>query len=241
MKKNITVALLCLLCIMFSSCSSETVLTTTKTVSSTTKSTIALEEKTENKTSEKNTTSASTNKIEPSSKASAAKITTTAKNNTAANTTKPTKKTSAASDKNQPQKQTRKQTTTKETEKSSSFTCSITIECTYILSNMTELKAGHEDYVPNDGYFVKKTSVTCSDKDTVFDVIQSVCSKNGLKLSYSGTSSKYITGINNIDEKDCGKQTGWVYTVNGKSPSTSVSKYVLSEGDNIHFYFTNSN
>lgn len=118
--------------------------------------------------------------------------------------------------------------------------CYITVECTEILSHMASLKAGHEAYVPADGYFMQMTKISLNGKDTVYDILKSACSQKGLRLhtqssSYGGV---YVAGIANIDEKDCGKQSGWLYKVNGKSPSVSCSKYTVSGSDQIVFTYT---
>ncbi len=150
-------------------------------------------------------------------------------------------------------KTTAKQTTTKKAENktttkkpakttvtttSSSVTCSIEIECKQILNNMDKLKAGHEDFVPDNGIIMSTHTVTVDNGDTVYDVLKSACTNNGVTInSQKSVYGTYIKGLNNIDEFDCGKQSGWVYTVNGSSPPKSCDKYIVSQGDSIVFSF----
>lgn len=47
----------------------------------------------------------------------------------------------------------------------------------------------------------------------------------------------YIEGIGYIYEFDCGDMSGWLYYVNGKSPSVGCSLYYLKSGDEILFYY----
>ena len=46
-----------------------------------------------------------------------------------------------------------------------------------------------------------------------------------------------MVGINNLDEKDCGSASGWMYKVNGTVPMTSCGKYKMDSGDNLVFYY----
>ena len=156
--------------------------------------------------------------------ATAKATTTTTTTATAATTAKTTKKAAASTAKNN---------TTKALP-----CCYITIECKSILDNTDKLKEGHEDYVPSNGIILKKTKCTFKNGASVWDILQEVCSNNSVKLTTKNTTfGTYVSGINNLDEFDCGKQSGWVYTVNGKSPPVSCSKYTVSDGDTIVFKY----
>jgi len=132
------------------------------------------------------------------------------------------------------------QTTPKTTKKPESTvsTCTLTIECTAVLDNMSSLKAGHEKYVPDDGYILSNKKMTVSKGDTVYDVLKEACSENGIRLTASNsTFGIYVSGINNIDEKDCGKNSGWTYWVNGNMPMVTCGKYTVNNGDEIKFSY----
>ena len=119
------------------------------------------------------------------------------------------------------------------------ITCTISIECAEILDHMDSLKAGHEGFIPSDGVILNTYSVTAKAPATVYDLLKAACSENDIKLTEQKTLyGTYIAGINNIDEKDCGAQSGWTYTVNGKYPSKSCDKYKLSNGDKVVFKYT---
>ena len=69
--------------------------------------------------------------------------------------------------------------------------------------------------------------------------LSSVCSSNGVSLKYQ--SKSYIQAIGGLAEKDCGGSSGWMYRVNGETPNKGASKYTLSDGDRIEWYYvTNS-
>lgn len=133
-------------------------------------------------------------------------------------------------------KKTVKTTTTSTT--SSSITCSIEIECKKVLNNMDNLKAGHEEFVPTDGIIMSTRTVTIDNGDTAYDALKEACSKSGVTINaQNSVYGIYVKGFNNIDEFDCGKQSGWVYTVNGSSPPKSCDKYTVSQGDSIIFSY----
>lgn len=114
--------------------------------------------------------------------------------------------------------------------------CTIEIRCDTILNNMGNLTAGKEGYVPSSGTILGTTQVTFYEGETVFDVLQRVCSSAGIQLEYSWTpiyDSYYIEGINHLYEFDCGNESGWMYKVNGWFPNYGCSSYDLQDGDTI--------
>ena len=76
----------------------------------------------------------------------------------------------------------RKQTTQKHTTKrhttpqSKTVTCTITVECKNIHKHMSQLKSGHERFVPNDGYIIHTESRTVDRGSTAYDVLKLACS-----------------------------------------------------------------
>lgn len=130
-------------------------------------------------------------------------------------------------------------TTKKQTTTSSTITCTVTVECKSILKNTDKLADGHAPYVPSDGYFINSCTVTLDNGSSAYDAVQLACNKQGVHMTTVNSGyGKYVKGFNNIDEKDCGSQSGWLYFVNGSSPSKSCSKYKLSNGDNVVFSYT---
>lgn len=122
---------------------------------------------------------------------------------------------------------------------SSEINCSITIECKSILDNMDDLKKGHESYVPKNGIMLNNYKTTLKSKSTVYDLFKKACNDKGITYTAKDTMySVYIVGINNIDEKDCGKDSGWMYSVNGSYPNVSVDSKKLKDGDKVVFTYT---
>lgn len=255
MKKFSAILLFIIMCITFFGCSADktelkdsqitAVQSTIKaeTTSDTNNSTsvIKADDTTQSSESSKNKTDKSrlTTKSSASTKNASNSRTTKAseKNTEKTSTSKnPTKNKSSTA-----QSTTKKKTTTtkKQTTTSSTITCTVTVECKSILKNMDKLADGHAPYVPSDGYFINGCTVTLANGSSAYDAVQLACNKQGVHMTTVNSGyGKYVKGFNNIDEKDCGSQSGWLYFVNGSSPSKSCSKYKLSNGDNVVFSYT---
>lgn len=128
----------------------------------------------------------------------------------------------------------------RETEKQS-VTVTIEVTCKNALAYESTTQNGEELNLnlPKSGYIIETESLTLEKGATVFDALSSVCSSNGVSLKYQ--SKAYIQAIGGLAEKDCGGSSGWMYRVNGESPMKAASKYTLSDGDRIEWYYvTNS-
>ena len=119
--------------------------------------------------------------------------------------------------------------------------CTVTVECSTVLEHMDDLKSGKADIVPPDGVLLPETTVSFSEGDTVFDVLQRVCRAQGLHMESTWTpayNSAYIEGIGNLYEFDCGELSGWMYSVNGVWPDYGCSGYTLHDGDTVVWSYT---
>ena len=60
----------------------------------------------------------------------------------------------------------------------------------------------------------------------------------GLSINAHGSSyGTYVAAIGGLAEKQYGGTSGWMYSVNGVTPMTACSNYVLSNGDNVVWYY----
>lgn len=129
-------------------------------------------------------------------------------------------------------------TKVKKKKKTDTVTCTVTVECKSILDHMDDLKEGHEEFVPSDGYIIKNYTYKAKAGYTAYDALKSACNSNDIKLTAQKTSyGVYISGINNLDEFDCGKQSGWMYSVNGIMPNTTCGNVTVDDGDSIVFTY----
>ena len=142
-----------------------------------------------------------------------------------------------AQDTKQQQQETQKEQETK----SKKLTCTIAIDCKTILDNWDDLNKKKEAYVPKDGWILKKQTVEFEEGETVFDVLKRVLKENKIQMESSYTpmyGSYYVEGINQLYEFDCGKNSGWMYRVNGWYPNYGCSSYTLESGDEIEWRYT---
>lgn len=129
------------------------------------------------------------------------------------------------------------ETTTPAPEKSE---CGLTITCSAVLSHMDQLTEGVKKVIPADGMIAQGT-FSFEEGETVFDLLKKVCKDKSIVLDYTYTplySTYYVKGINHLYEFDCGDESGWMYSVNGKEPGYGCSQYKLQKGDQIVFYYT---
>lgn len=75
---------------------------------------------------------------------------------------------------------------------------------------------------------------TFNEGATVYDALCAL----GLSVNAHGSSyGTYVSAIGGLAEKQYGGTSGWMYSVNGTTPMTSCSNYVLSNGDNVVWYY----
>ena len=131
--------------------------------------------------------------------------------------------------------------------------CTVKIECTTIYDNLPKLKSGKQSFLPTSGVIIDDEKVELNGGESAFDVIKKTCEENvctdnckyckanGVQIEYTYTpafNNYYIEGIHQIYEKDCGTQSGWMFSVNGEFPDVGTSSYEVSSGDVIVLSFT---
>ena len=75
---------------------------------------------------------------------------------------------------------------------------------------------------------------TFNEGATVYDALCAL----GLSVNAHGSSyGTYVSAIGGLAEKQHGGTSGWMYSVNGTTPMTACSNYVLSNGDHVVWYY----
>ena len=172
--------------------------------------------KTKNSTAKKKETSTTTAKKKKVKKKKTKEKTT--KN------TKETTKTTTAS-KNESTVQTAENQTTEAKQEQS---CEFLISCKTVLSNKSALQSNYQ--VPAGGKIYEK-KMEFEEGDTVMDVLK----RTGVDIDIS---KGYVAGIDGLYEFDCGKNSGWMYRVNGKFPNYMAGKCKLHDGDKVEWLYT---
>lgn len=166
----------------------------------------------------------------------------TTKKSTKKSTTKSTtKKSSSSSSSTTAKKSTSSSSSSSSTKKASKYV-TIQIVCTELSNNMDKLKdEALKKYIPSNGVILSTTKYKYSKGDTVYDCLSYECKKHGIQLEskYESTyGAQYVKGINYLYEFDAGKQSGWLYKVNGVKPDYGSSKIKLKNHDKIVWLYT---
>lgn len=121
------------------------------------------------------------------------------------------------------------------------ITCTIEISCSSLLENKSSVDESILKYIPQDGYILRKTSLSVEKGSSVYDVLAQVCKAKDIALDAQYTpmyKSYYLRGIGHIYEKQAGDRSGWIYEVNGASINKGASSCKVAEGDVICWQYT---
>ena len=114
---------------------------------------------------------------------------------------------------------------------------SISIRCDTVLGK------SESSHIPKDGIILDTTELEITENQTVYDLLTDAAKAYNIQVENSGvngqnSSMAYIRGINYIYEFDFGELSGWMYKVNGQTPSVGCGEYVLSPGDRVEWLYT---
>ncbi|HWP79513.1 MAG TPA: DUF4430 domain-containing protein [Candidatus Acidoferrum sp.] len=126
-------------------------------------------------------------------------------------------------------------------EADSRLTCTVSIRCDTLLSNLDDLDPEKKELVPGDGILLPETAAAFDAGESVFDVLRRETKRAGIHMEYVDTplyNSAYIEGIGNLYEFDCGEGSGWMYKVNGAFPNCGSGSYALEDGDEVVWLYT---
>ena len=101
-------------------------------------------------------------------------------------------------------------------------------ESSYITVTVSVTSSAVGNPVSSGGTF------TFNEGATVYDALCAL----GLSVNARGSSyGTYVSAIGGLAEKQYGGTSGWMYSVNGTTPMTACSNYVLSNGDSVVWYY----
>lgn len=75
---------------------------------------------------------------------------------------------------------------------------------------------------------------TFNEGATPYDALCALGLSINARPSSHGT---YVAAIGGLAEKEHGGTSGWMYSVNGKTPNTACSNYILKNGDTVVWYY----
>jgi len=121
------------------------------------------------------------------------------------------------------------------------FECSIAINCYELAKDPSLMDERFRSYIPEDGVILEKCKLKVLEGTTAYDVLNAACKKEDIPMVSTYTAiydTYYVRSIGYLSEKAAGAMSGWVYTVNGKSPNVGSSSYKLKEGDQVVWSYT---
>ena len=93
-----------------------------------------------------------------------------------------------------------------------------------------------KDGAPENPVILEKSEYEIAEGDTVYTVLAEALQKEGILFQHNATY--YISGIDNLYEFQFGDLSGWMYRVNGETPSVGCGEYALEDGDEIEWLYT---
>lgn len=85
------------------------------------------------------------------------------------------------------------------------------------------------------GVILDKSNIKIEEGDTVLSVTTKILDKNN--INYENRSG-YIASIDGQKEFDKGRDSGWMYSVNGKYPDVGAGSVKVKDGDKISWLYT---
>ena len=93
--------------------------------------------------------------------------------------------------------------------------------------------------IPASGIYYS-VNVPSRKKEFVYDILKRITKENNIALDSEYTplyGTYYVKGIGGLYQFDCGGESGWMYSVNGRTLNVGASNYQVSNGDVIVFYY----
>lgn len=120
-------------------------------------------------------------------------------------------------------------------------TATLTIRCDALGDALkTSDKAA---FLPADGVILETTEFPISEGETVFELLDQAARAYRIQVDSRGAQvgtrgSVYVSGIGYLYEFDFGELSGWMYRVNGDTPSVGCGEYELQPGDRVEWAYT---
>ena len=128
---------------------------------------------------------------------------------------------------------------------------SINVKISVLGDDVHDASTGTQHTLKKGGLktWISETSLNLKEGSTVMDALAKVLNQNGFSWMNAdkpnSTAGNYIQSITNaqgvlLAEFTNGKNSGWMYTLNGTHPLLGVSEQILSDKDIIVFHYTDN-
>lgn len=112
---------------------------------------------------------------------------------------------------------------------------------TVTLSIRCDAALSHPDaaQLPEDGVILAAVEIPLAPGDTAYTLLTEAAQAFGIHMESSGSPGmRYVQGVGNLYEFELGDLSGWLYFVNGESPSVGCDQYTPAPGDRIEWRYT---
>ncbi len=117
------------------------------------------------------------------------------------------------------------------------LTVTVYAECQAVFDAADKAEKGV--VLPASSTVITECTVSLSEEETALDALAEAAREQQVTIDYiESWSGAYIRGIAGLYEFDFGSESGWLYYVNGESPSCAVSEYILQDGDVLTLNYT---
>lgn len=120
-----------------------------------------------------------------------------------------------------------------DTEDENALHCSITVTASDVLENTDLISGDKLAIIPENG-IIFEGEAAFKEGANLFDVLTKTLQRE--KIHYDAQGGSYFVGIGNIYVSDC-TYGGWLYKVNGEEPSVGSNEFILSDGDEVEFFY----
>lgn len=116
--------------------------------------------------------------------------------------------------------------------------CQFTVKGSSASSQKDKINISVDTYTANNQSIIDLTAINYQDGDTAWSATKRLFDEKGISYTYNPKKNGYVSEINGVSEFDYGKQSGWMYSVNGEYPEIGCGAYELKAGDTIRWRYT---
>ena len=96
--------------------------------------------------------------------------------------------------------------------------------------------------LPENGSFAHELAYTAAEGASALDILEGCCSEKGITLDVRRGSealgmSDYVRGIGGLSERDCTRNSGWIYLLDGVEPDLPMSEVFPKEGQRLEIRY----
>ena len=120
-------------------------------------------------------------------------------------------------------------------------TVTLSIRCDALGDEL--IRSDKAAFLPADGVILADTAFAITEGETVFDLLDAAARAHRIQVDSRGVQvgtkgSVYVSGIAYLYEFDFGELSGWMYRVNGDTPSVGCGEYELHPGDRVEWVYS---